>query len=126
MIYLDTHVLVWLYAGLSEKLTTLAKTLINENEIYISAIVRLELQYLYEIQRITDKSDLIIADLSNRIGLKVCDKDFNLIISKSLAINWTRDPFDRIITANAHLNNNILVTKDKNILANYIYAKWDN
>ena len=126
MIYLDTHVVIWLYAGLSEKLTDLAKILINENEIYISAIVRLELQYLYEIQRITDESDLIISDLSNRIGLKICDKNFNLIISQSLAINWTRDPFDRIITANANLNNNILITKDKNILANYIYAKWEN
>ncbi len=33
-------------------------------------------------------------------------------------------PFDRIIVANAALNNNILLTKDKNILANYDNARW--
>ena len=84
------------------------------------------MQYLYEIKRISDKSDVIIADLSDRIDLKICEQNFNLIIDKSLTINWTRDPFDRIITANAHLNNKILITKDQNILDNYIYAKWEN
>ncbi|MBD2604190.1 PIN domain-containing protein [Scytonema hofmannii FACHB-248] len=124
MIYLDTHVVAWLYSGLTDKLTEKAKNLINDNEIYISAIVRLELQYLYEIKRLTDESDLIIAQLSEQIGLKICNKDFKDIISIALTITWTRDPFDRIITANALLNNNILLSKDQNILNNYLYAKW--
>ncbi|PAX56949.1 type II toxin-antitoxin system VapC family toxin [Brunnivagina elsteri] len=124
MIYLDTHVVVWLYSGLTDKLTDIAKTLINDNEVYVSAIVRLELQYLYEIKRITDEPDVIITNLSEQIGLKICNKNFNNIISISLTITWTRDPFDRIITANALLNNNILLSKDQNILNNYLYAKW--
>jgi len=124
LIYIDTHIVVWLYAGLIEKLSGQIKELINENEIYISTIVRLELQYLYEIQRITDESNTVVSDLSNRLGLKVCDKNFNSIIGHALEITWTRDPFDRIITANADLNNNILVTKDQNILDNYTNAKW--
>lgn len=126
MIYLDTHVVAWLYSGLTDKLTDIAKTLINDNEVYISAIVRLELQYLYEIKRIKDEPDVIISHLSNRIGLKICNKNFNDIISITLTITWTRDPFDRIITANALLNNNILLSKDQNILNNYLYAKWYN
>lgn len=124
LIYLDTHVVVWLYSGLTDKLTDLAKTLINENEVYISAIVRLELQYLYEIKRITDEPDVIISNLCEEIGLKICNKNFNDIISVTLTITWTRDPFDRIITANALLNNNILLSKDQNILNNYLYARW--
>jgi PIN domain nuclease of toxin-antitoxin system len=67
---------------------------------------------------------LIISDLSHRIGLKLCDRNFNLIITQALGNSWTRDPFDRIITANASLNNNILLTKDQNILDNYREAKW--
>jgi PIN domain nuclease of toxin-antitoxin system len=55
---------VWLYSGLADKLSTLTKSLINENKVYISAIIRLELQYLYEIKRITDEPDVIINDLS--------------------------------------------------------------
>lgn len=74
MIYLDTHVVVWLYSGLTDKLSELAKSLINDNEIYISAIVRLELQYLYEIKRITHQPDTIIAELSEQIELQICNK----------------------------------------------------
>ncbi len=68
---------------------------------------------------------MIQADLFNQIGLRVCEKDFNLIIGQALGINWTRDPFDRLIVGNALVNGNILLTKDKNILANYKNAQWD-
>jgi PIN domain nuclease of toxin-antitoxin system len=67
---------------------------------------------------------VIINDLSEQIDLKICNKNFNEIISITLTINWTRDPFDRIIAANAQVNNNMLLSKDKNILNNYTYARW--
>ena len=124
MIYLDTHVVVWLYAGKVEKLSEQAKELINGHEVFISPVVRLELQYLFEIQRTTDEANEIVFDLSDRIGLKICDKSFNTIVSGALDFSWTRDPFDRIIVANAAINNNILVTKDQNILENYEKAMW--
>ena len=124
MIYLDTHIVVWLYAGKVEKLSGLAKELINDHEVFISPVVRLELQYLFEIQRVTDEANEIVFDLSDRIGLKMCDKSFNTIVSSALDLSWTRDPFDRIIVANATVNRNILVTKDQNILKNYEKAMW--
>lgn len=122
MIYIDTHIAVWLYTGQSEKLSNHAKEMLNEHEIYISAIVRLELQYLTEIQRITDGVNEIVGDLSNRIGLKICDKSFNAIVNHAMELSWTRDPFDRMIVANASLNSDVLVTKDQNILDHYTKA----
>ena len=119
MIYIDTHVAVWLYTGQVEKLSDRAQESLNENEIYVSAVVRLELQYLKEIERITANANEIVLDLSNRIGLKVCDKSFNSIINRSMDLIWTRDPFDRIIVANAALNNVPLLTKDRKILDHY-------
>lgn len=124
MIYLDTHVVVWLYAGKIKKLSEQAKELINSHDVFISPVVRLELQYLFEIERITDEANEIVSDLSDRIGLKMCDKSFNTIVSGALDFSWTRDPFDRIIVANAAVNHNILVTKDQNILENYEQAMW--
>lgn len=124
MIYLDTHIVVWLYAGQKEKFSLSAKKLINENDLYVSPIVRLELQYLYEIQRITVDSPAVIADLSSRIGLQVCGKNFDAIVGRATEFSWTRDPFDRLIVANASLHDNILVSKDRNILAYYPHARW--
>ena len=124
MIYLDTHVVVWLYAGKIKMLSELAKKLINSSEVIISPVVRLELQYLFEIQRVADESNAIVFDLSDRIGLKICDKNLNTIVSGALDLAWTRDPFDRIIVANAAENHDILVTKDQNILENYDKAMW--
>lgn len=125
MIYLDTHIVVWLYAGLTAKLSDCAKHLINENELYISPIVRLELQYLYEIGRITEKSDDIVLELVSCLDLKVCKKDFNLIINQSVIINWTRDPLKHLIVSNASVDNHILLTKDYHILNHYENAVWD-
>lgn len=124
MIYLDTHIVVWLYAGKIKKLSKQAKELINDHDVIISPVVRLELQYLFEIQRITVEANEIVSDLSNRIGLKMCDKSFNTIVSGALDFSWIRDPFDRIIVANAAVNHNILLTKDQNILENYEKAMW--
>ena len=119
MIYLDTHIVVWLFAGQVEKLSSKAKDLLNKNEIQISPIVRLELQYLKDIKRITVSPDEIITELSNLIGLKICSKSFNSIISRSMNLVWTWDPFDRVIVANAALNDDYLVTGDQIILQNY-------
>jgi PIN domain nuclease of toxin-antitoxin system len=119
LIYLDTHIVVWLFAGQIEKLSSQANVLLNDNEILISPIIRLELQYLLEINRITAPVNDIIAGLSNSIGLKICDKNFNSIINRSMNLNWTRDPFDRIIVANAAIDNNYLLTRDQTILKNY-------
>jgi len=124
LIYLDSHIVVWLYAGLVDKFSQPVEALMNENEVFISPIVRLELQYLFEIQRIKDNANVIVADLSNRIGLQVCEKDFDTVVSRAMAVSWTRDPFDRLIVANAALQEDVLISKDQNILDHYTHARW--
>ena len=124
MIYLDTHIVVWLYAGLLDKFSQSIKTMLNENEILISPMARLELTYLHETKRIKEPAHVIVPDLADRIGLRVCEKDFNVIVSQAIKLSWTRDPFDRLIVANAALSENMLISKDQNILENYPHARW--
>jgi len=124
LIYLDTHIVVWLYSGLKQKLSATARSLINQHDLYISPIVRLELQYLYEIQRVTVLPGVIIEDLELRLNLIICDRQFDQIISQSLNQHWTRDPFDRIIVSQAALQGSLLLTKNKNIRDNYPQAQW--
>ncbi|MEZ4593520.1 MAG: PIN domain-containing protein [Chloroflexota bacterium] len=124
MIYLDTHVVVWLYAGQLERFSDEVQTLLNEHDLRICPIVQLELQYLHEIERIKVDAQTILTDLGARIGLQVCDKTFQAVVAEAGNVSWTRDPFDRLIVANASLNNDILISKDQNILNNYLHTKW--
>jgi len=124
MIYLDTHVLVWLYQKDRSRFTPEVIDLIDKEELLISPMVELELEYLFEIERINVRAEIILDYLNERIDLEKCRKPFPNIITKAKSMKWTRDPFDRIITAQAAENNSILITKDRQIRKHYSRAVW--
>lgn len=125
LIYLDTHVVVWMYAGeLSEFSSHLQETL-AQNPLIISPIVLLELQYLLEIGRIKVGPEKIFKSLEKSVGLKICDLDFNKVVTESIKQTWTRDPFDRLIVAQAAIKKATLVTKDTTILKHYSKVVWN-
>ena len=62
--------------------------------------------------------------LAGDIGLRVCDLPFRTVVDHALAEHWTRDPFDRMIVANAKAVGALLVTKDERILEHYSRAVW--
>lgn len=125
MIYLDTHVAVRLYTGPRKKFGAAAARLIDSEPIYVSPMVVLELRYLFEIERLKVAPHKLIDDLKARFGLIVCDKSFPAIVDRAVTFSWTRDPFDRVITAHAMLDQSPLVTIDESIRANYSHAVWD-
>ena len=120
MIFLDTHVVVWLYQGRTDLLSKGAEKIIEkEDDIYISPIVLLELQYLFEIGKIIKPAKVVIEALVEDIGLEMAEDSFDGVVEQSLSENWTRDPFDRIIAAQARKNTALLISKDWLILENY-------
>lgn len=123
-LYLDTHVVVWLYAGRLELFPEEDQELMEEHELLISPIVALEIQYLYETGRIKEPAKKIIPDLKARIGLSLCPQLFEAVAMQALQESWTRDPFDRIITGHARLKNRPLLTKDEQIRKHYPKAMW--
>lgn len=124
LIYLDTHVVLWIHSGLTERLTGSVVQLLNTQELRVSPIVRLELQYLYEIGRYLATPQIVLSSLKQRIGLLECDKRFEDVIIAARPLEWTRDPFDRIIVAHASIDDNILISKDTLIREKYTYARW--
>ncbi len=124
MIYLDTHVVAWLFAGRVDLFPNYIQKLISKEELLISPIVKLELQYLFEIGQVLKKAKDVVTDLENRIGLNTCEHTFNDVIENAIKQNWTRDPFDRIIVAQASIRSTNLITKDETILKNYKSAIW--
>jgi PIN domain nuclease of toxin-antitoxin system len=123
--YLDTHVVSWLYAGRTDLLPDRVRETIQERDILISPMVRLELQYLYEIGRTRTPAAKVIQELAGTIGLKLCSHPFPKVIERAERQSWTRDPFDRVIVAQAALEKSVLVTKDRSIRSHYGEAVWD-
>jgi PIN domain nuclease of toxin-antitoxin system len=124
LIYLDTHVLAWLYAGQTERIPAPARKAINESEVLVSPMALLELQYLLEIGRFTDPVEQVLDGLGRDLGLKVCDLPFPEVARRALAQGWTRDPFDRLIVSQASIQKAPLVTKDGDIHKHYHGALW--
>ena len=125
MIYLDTHVAAWLYASGGPALSAAAAELIGaSDDVRISPMVRLELQYLYEVGRVAEPAAVVVDALSGTLGLTVCGAPFASVAHEAESLGWTRDPFDRLIVAQALLHGAPLVTKDATIHANYAHAVW--
>jgi PIN domain nuclease of toxin-antitoxin system len=124
VVCLDTHIVVWLYAGLVEKLTDPAKKAIDQYDPVISHFVRLELQYLFEIGRIKIKPGTIIRSLSQAINLKVSDHPLEQIVDEALRIDWTRDVFDRLLVAEALSRGCSLISADKQIRSSFKQTVW--
>jgi PIN domain nuclease of toxin-antitoxin system len=124
-LYLDTHALVWLYASGIQNFSPQAVDCIEAaSRLLISPIVEMETELLYEIGKITVPAAVIVHYLSERIDLRICSHPFHRVVAQSLEMKWTRDPFDRLITAQASLERDHLLTKDRNIRTQYPYAAW--
>ena len=120
--FLDTHIAVWLYDSLINKLSDHAASIIETCELNISPMVMLELQYLYEIKRITVKPKTLIHYLETKLDLRKDETDFSKVIDEAMSFIWTRDPFDRIIVAHAKCRQAYLVTADQSIHSHYPLA----
>ncbi len=123
-VYVDTHIVEWLAQGKWKKsLTARAKRAIDKAEtVLVSPMVLLELEYLRETGRMsTPPADAMLASL----GFEICVLPFSRVAVAALRLGWSRDPFDRLIVANAFANSLApLVTADKNIQKNYSNSIW--
>lgn len=125
VVYLDTHAAAWLYAGEVELFSPRACTAIEgAKDIRISPMVVLELEYLREIGRLTVEHAVLISALERDIGLRICDRPFEEVATRATREKWTRDPFDRLIVAQAALGAHRLITKDRSIRSHYKRAIW--
>lgn len=122
--HLDTHVVAWLFAGRADLLSARARTEIEGGDLVISPVVVLELQYLWETKRTTEPASVVVDDLASRIGLGLSQAPFPAVARKAVDLTWTRDPFDRLLVAQAALDGARLVTKDRVIRNHYAASVW--
>jgi PIN domain nuclease of toxin-antitoxin system len=123
-VYADTHILVRIYEGDTQKLSSAARHALDNYDPVVSAASMLELELLHEMGRLRISAETLIAALESDIGLRVCHLPFRDIVTHALKESWTRDPFDRLIVANAKAAGAPLVTKDERIRKHYRRAIW--
>ena len=123
--YLDTQIVIWLHSSGLSNLTEEAKRQIEANDLLISPMVLLELEYLFDRKRSNASAMTMYMYLHTAVGLTLCSFPFSAIAKEALSCKWTRDPFDRIIVSQAKANAEaVLITSDRRIRQHYPGAKW--
>jgi len=123
--YLDTNVVVWLAQGNLKRISRKAKDMVAEADLLISPMVMIELEYLYEVDRIKLPARDVQRKVEHEIGVQVCTLPFPIVANIMLDQKWTRDPFDRMIVAQANANGlAYLVSADDEIAAHYPRTVW--
>ncbi len=126
MILLDTHIIVWLYDDPERLLPVPVRDRLNAEPLALSPFVRLELQYLYETGKISVPAQAIIDDLVPKLEMLLTDPPSAQVCEAATMLDWTRDPFDRLISAQALASDMTLVTKDRVIRSHLPLAWWPN
>lgn len=125
MILLDTHVVVWLYEDPERLVPVGVRRRLDVEPLALSPYVRLELQYLYEVEKLTVPGATIVDELRSKLEIALTDPPSALVCQVATSLAWTRDPFDRLISAHAVATETVLVTKDRTIREHLPLAWWN-
>lgn len=124
MIHLDTHVVLWIAQRAENRLSAGARRSIARHERTVSPVVLLELELMHEIGRLKASPDEVLSAIRSQLTLAVSRAPLTEIVESARPLTWTRDPFDRLIVANAIADRVSLVTADANILDHFKDAVW--
>lgn len=124
-VHLDTHVVVWLHQGRGAALPPAVRRTLEADTPAVSPMVGFELDLLHEIGRTTGPATEVLASLGGSIGLIVSPAPFAEVAAAATPLTWTRDPFDRLICAQAIVDGTTLLTRDRRIRAHLDRARWD-
>lgn len=115
---------MWLAERRVAPLSATAQRLIDREELQISPMVAMELETLREAGKLRSEPDRILAVLERDHSVRRSQATFDLVIAAARTFSWTRDPFDRLIVANAMADRVRLLTADELILRHFKDAVW--
>ena len=87
-------------------------------------MVVLELETLHERGKLRNEPDRVIGILERNAGLSRSPATLDAVVDAARTFAWTRDPFDRLIVANAMADGVRLLTADDIILRHFKDAVW--
>ena len=120
IVYLDTHAAIWLAEGKERRLSPRTRRLIERSNPLLAPMALLELEYMHEVGRCRLRARDVLSKLEHELDVKLCSLPAAEVASVAIDEKWTRDPFDRMIVAQARANGIAsLVSADTNIASHY-------
>ncbi len=123
-VFLDTHAAIFLWEGRADIWGASSRDVLERSALLVSPFVRLELALLREIGKITVEPDEVLDGLASACGVSRSTDLAEDVVASAMRLDWTRDPFDRLIVATAMRHRSVLVTRDRRILEHYERAIW--
>ena len=121
---LDTHAAVLLADGEAVSFGSASRAVLDDAELLLSPVTRLELEYLFEIKRISTPPDFVIGALEADLAVRLTEDPISAVIGRAIHIRWTRDVFDRLLVATAQLHGARFITRDRRIRDHFDRAVW--
>jgi len=114
---LDTHFLIWLV--LCSKRLAAFPWLDRYRPWGVSPISFLEIQFLAEVGRLSARNPEFTNTVANDTRFMVDDIPLASIVRHALRLDWTRDPFDRLLVAHSSARRVPFCTTDRGIRSNH-------
>jgi PIN domain nuclease of toxin-antitoxin system len=112
MILLDTNAVIW--ATMRHRR---ARSLLKSGtRLFVSPVALLELHFLVEVGRLELKEGSSLADVANDPRWEVDAPASDALFRAAFELDWTRDPFDRLLVAHARLRRWRFATGDARLL----------
>ena len=124
---LDTHTFLWMAADpavLSRKVSKIVRE--TRHSLYLSAASGWEIALLRKLERIDlpDEPQRFIPEAMQKLATLPIPIGFQTAISAAMLPLIHRDPFDRILIAEAMKEKMIILTKDKVFIKYGVQAVW--
>ena len=124
---LDTHTFLWMAADpacLSRKTSKIVREI--SNSLYLSAASGWEIAMLWQLKRLElpDEPQRFIPEAMQKLAVLPLPIGFQTAISAVMLPLIHRDPFDRILIAEAMKEKMIVLTKDKTFGEYGIQSLW--
>ena len=114
---LDTHFLVWLVLG-SKRLAEFP-WLDRYRPWGVSPVSFLEIQFLAEIGRLSVRNPEFTDTVMEDMRFTVDDIPLETLVRHALRLDWTRDPFDRLLVAHSSTRRVPFCTTDHRIRSHH-------
>lgn len=114
---LDTHFVLWIVTG-ADRLRSFP-WIERYRPWGVSPVSLLEIQYLAEIGRVEIQNPRFTDALLEDPRFMIDEIPLVPLMRRAIELTWTRDPFDRLISAHSSIRRLPLCTTDRNVRENH-------